>query len=158
MLPAWRSAHWRLCPGLISTFFDVAPVTQVSIALECSDILVSALLTYYNLSWSSWIAIIITILATAIDLHTKDNPGVGTLFFPFFAFSVMPLVVQLYLTVSRRDGAQQALGRIKAQVRVPVFFSSLLCFLCDAPGAVLPHHLRGMAHNRPWTASRHRQV
>mmetsp|Transcript_28748 Transcript_28748/g.77462 ORF Transcript_28748/g.77462 Transcript_28748/m.77462 type:complete len:480 (-) Transcript_28748:291-1730(-) len=88
----------------------------VGIALECSDILVSAILTWYNLSWTGWIALGITILATAINVHTKDNPGVGSMFLPLFAFFVLPLVVMFYFTVTRRDAAQHALGRLKAQV------------------------------------------
>ncbi|KAF5837257.1 hypothetical protein DUNSADRAFT_4584 [Dunaliella salina] len=88
----------------------------VGVALECSDIIVSAILTWYNLSWTGWIAVGITILAAAINLHTKNNPGVGSMFLPLFAFYVLPLVVMFYLTVTRRDAAQHALGRLKAQV------------------------------------------
>ena len=90
--------------------------TAVGIALECSDIVVSAIITYFNLSWSGWISFLVTILATVIVLHTKDNPGVGNLFLPFFAFFILPLVVMFYLTVTRRDAAQRALGKVKAQV------------------------------------------
>lgn len=47
----------------------------MNIALECADILIAAVLTFFNLSWTGWIALGITIIATAVDLHTLDNPG-----------------------------------------------------------------------------------
>lgn len=47
----------------------------------------------------------------AQDLHNRETQLVTSLFQPLFAFIVLPLCVCLYVVISRRDGAQQALGR-----------------------------------------------
>jgi len=52
--------------------------------------------------------------------HMFARTGVGNMFMPMFAFFVLPLVAMLYTTITRRDAAQHALGRLKAQVLVSV--------------------------------------
>lgn len=36
----------------------------LELANECCDLIIAAVLVYFNLSWTAWISLIITILAT----------------------------------------------------------------------------------------------
>lgn len=93
-----------------------------TLATELFDLFVSALLTVTSLSWSSWISIAVMVIVAGVDLaagkYSEEayTSGSTDLFFPLFAFIVLPILILISLTYWRRDQAQSHLADAKAQM------------------------------------------
>ncbi|GAX84418.1 hypothetical protein CEUSTIGMA_g11839.t1 [Chlamydomonas eustigma] len=108
----------------------------VSFSTEVLDVIVSFILTFFHLSWSSWLSLIETIIITGVVCSSKlDLLSLGTgtggvslnqqsivqsgdtstaLFLPFIGVLYLPLLALLLMVFWRREDALQHLGNLKA--------------------------------------------
>lgn len=79
-----------------------------------SDLPIAALVTMSQLSWSAWISILITIVVMGVDIgQDEELDGDTAAFGPLFAYIVLPLIVFIFLVITRRDKARAAIGKFK---------------------------------------------
>ena len=84
------------------------------LAAACVDVIVAAMVTLSSLSWSAWLSIIIMVIVVAVDISAESDLGDPSIFLPFFAYIILPLLYLLWEALSRRDAALRATARLKA--------------------------------------------
>lgn len=128
-----------------ATFFDVR-YQAVQFATAVIDIFVSALVTAAALSWTAWISIGISVINTAatfsIDKSTAPAGYLMDSLFPFYMYTILPLLILLVLTFWRRERALSHLAHLKA-----AFVTLLLDRACAAESGSSGDELQKQLHD-----------